>query len=108
LELLKKENCQDRIKKITNQHHLFKSKIKPYPFIKDIRQTGTILAIELYNENSSYTSSIKDSIYNFFMDKGINLRPLGNVLYILPPYCITDSELKHIYDSILSFFESLK
>jgi adenosylmethionine-8-amino-7-oxononanoate aminotransferase len=108
LELLKKEKCQQRIKSITKQHRQFKTEINAYPFIKDIRQTGTILAIEILDKNSSYTSSIKDNMYTFFMNKGINLRPLGNVLYILPPYCITDSELKQIYDSILSFFESLK
>ena len=108
LELLKKEDCQSRIKEITKQHHQFTSKIKSFDFIKDIRQTGTILALELQSENSSYTSSIKEDMYTFFMEKGINLRPLGNVLYILPPYCITDAELNHIYDSILSFFESLK
>ena len=108
LELLKKEKCQQRTKSITKQHRQFKTEINAYPFIKDIRQTGTILAIEILDKNSSYTSSIKDNMYTFFMNKGINLRPLGNVLYILPPYCITDSELKQIYDSILSFFESLK
>jgi adenosylmethionine-8-amino-7-oxononanoate aminotransferase len=108
LELLKKEDCQNKIKEIANHHNQFISKIKSFDLIKDIRQTGTILALELQNENSSYTSSIKEDMYTFFMEKGINLRPLGNVLYILPPYCITDAELNHIYDSILSFFESLK
>lgn len=108
LELLKKEDCQSRITEITKHHHQFTSKIKSFDFIRDIRQTGTILALELQSENSSYTSSIKENMYTFFMEKGINLRPLGNVLYILPPYCITDAELNHIYDSILSFFESLK
>jgi adenosylmethionine-8-amino-7-oxononanoate aminotransferase len=108
LELLKKEDCQIRIKEITKHHQQFVSRMEPYSFIKDVRQTGTILAIELQSKNNSYTSSIKEDMYSFFMKKGINLRPLGNVLYILPPYCISDTELNHIYDSILSFFESLK
>ena len=108
LELLKKEDCQTRIKEIIKHHQQFAAKIESFTFIQDVRQMGTILAVELQNENSSYTSSIKEEMYSFFMEKGINLRPLGNVLYILPPYCISDAELNHIYDSILSFFESLK
>jgi adenosylmethionine-8-amino-7-oxononanoate aminotransferase len=108
LELLKKESCQAKIKSIINNHEQFVSKIKHFDFIKDIRQTGTILAIELHNKNNSYTSSIKDEMYNFFLEKGINLRPLGNVLYIMPPYCITDQELIYIYDNINLFFKSLK
>ena len=107
-ELLKKESCQTKIKSIINNHEQFISKIKHFDFIKDIRQTGTILAIELHNKNNSYTSAIKDEMYNFFLEKGINLRPLGNVLYIMPPYCITDQELIYIYDNIILFFKSLK
>ena len=37
------------------------------------------------------------SLYNFFLDQGILLRPLGNILYIMPPYCISTEELNYVY-----------
>jgi len=50
--------------------------------------------------NTSYFSSLRDTLYNYFIDAGIILRPLGNIIYILPPYCITDTELAYIYSKI--------
>lgn len=44
---------------------------------------------------------MRDRLYQFFLSNGVLLRPLGNVLYILPPYCIQKSELEYIYDLII-------
>jgi len=46
-------------------------------------------------------------LYLFFLDKSIILRPLGNILYILPPYCITNDELNYIYSKIEQALEEL-
>jgi adenosylmethionine---8-amino-7-oxononanoate aminotransferase len=48
---------------------------------------------------------MRDRLYHFFLNKGILLRPLGNVLYVLPPYCIQADELKFIYDHIILTLE---
>jgi len=50
--------------------------------------------------NTSYFSSLRDTLYHYFLDAGIILRPLGNIIYILPPYCITNEELHYIYTKI--------
>ena len=107
LELLKKESCQKSINNIAKQHQDFIGQLEKYSVLKDIRQTGTILALELNDNDPSYTSSIASDIYGFFMSKGINLRPLGNVIYILPPYCITKEELNYIYSGIIDFLDTL-
>jgi len=52
------------------------------------------------NEATSYFNQIRDTLYNAFMEKGVLLRPLGNVLYIMPPYCITNNELQIVYRAI--------
>ena len=89
------------IKRIENAHKEFAAKIKNHPKIKTIRQTGTIVAMEWETgNNTSYFSSLRDTLYNYFIDAGIILRPLGNIIYILPPYCITDVELTYIYSKI--------
>jgi adenosylmethionine-8-amino-7-oxononanoate aminotransferase len=47
-------------------------------------------------------------LYSHFIENGVILRPLGNVIYIIPPYCIKDSELKKVYKSILSSLEKVE
>ena len=67
-----------------------------------MRQRGTIIAFELNTkEESSYFNSIKNAAYNYYLSQGVFLRPMGNVVYILPPYCITADELQKIYEVIL-------
>ncbi len=83
------------------QHSLFKEKIAGHSKVKTVRQTGTIIAIEWQTgESTSYLSSLRDRLYTYFLNKGIVLRPLGNIIYILPPYIITNEELAYIYDTI--------
>lgn len=97
IELLEKEECQIKIKEITASHRLFSETIKPLSVVSDVRQTGTVLAIELKSESSGYSSPLRHSLYDDFLAQGVILRPLGNVIYILPPYCITEQELKKVY-----------
>ena len=101
LDLFLSQDTSDSIKRIENAHREFASKIKNHPKIKTTRQTGTILAMEWETgSDTSYFSSLRDTLYKYFLNAGIILRPLGNVLYILPPYCITDAELAYIYATI--------
>ena len=89
------------ISRIESAHREFALKIKGHPKIKTIRQTGTILAMEWQTgDDTSYFNSLRDTLYLYFLAAGIILRPLGNIIYILPPYCITDAELHYIYSKI--------
>ena len=89
------------IARIAASHSRFAERIKHHPKIKEVRQTGTIIAMEWETgSNTSYFSSLRDRLYQYFLDAGIILRPLGNVLYILPPYCITNADLDYIYSKI--------
>jgi adenosylmethionine-8-amino-7-oxononanoate aminotransferase len=76
--------------------------------IRNIRQTGTILAMDIHTSETGYSSNVKDMLYSHFIENGVILRPLGNVIYIIPPYCIKDSELKKVYKSILSALEKVE
>lgn len=77
--------------------------------IRDIRQTGSILAIEIETpERTHYLNDLADKIAAFFVGRGIILRPLGNVVYVLPPYCITRNELMQIYTALEDFLNELK
>ena len=108
LELLEKEECQKSIAHISEQHKAFTSTIQYHPMLRNIRQTGTILAMDIHASEIGYSSNVKDMLYSHFIENGVILRPLGNVIYIIPPYCIKDSELKKVYKSILSALEKVE
>ena len=101
LDLLLKASTLNDIKRIADEHRHFALSISGHPKIKNIRQTGTILAIEWKTgNNTSYFNNLRDELYNFFLEQGIILRPLGNIIYIMAPYCITNEQLRYIYSQI--------
>ena len=105
-ELLMKEECRQRISQISLKQRDFRIKLKNHKKIKDIRSIGTLLAIEIETNNqSSYTNEARKRIYKFFIEKNILLRPLGNVIYILPPYVISNDQLDLIHNTIEEFLE---
>jgi adenosylmethionine---8-amino-7-oxononanoate aminotransferase len=101
LDLFTAPATTENINRIATKHKEFGRKIKDHPKVKVTRQTGTIFAMEWETgDDTSYFNSLRDVLYNYFLDAGIILRPLGNTIYILPPYCITDVQLDYIYQKI--------
>jgi adenosylmethionine-8-amino-7-oxononanoate aminotransferase len=101
LDLFLDPSTQQNINRIAAKHALFAEKVKGHRSIRTTRQTGTILALEWETgNNTSYFSNLRDKLYHYFLEAGIILRPLGNIVYILPPYCITDTELDYIYATV--------
>ena len=104
LEVFEKERTLDRIAMIAFSHQIFAEKIQSLKAIKQVRQCGTILAMEFRTDGQDgYLNTIRDRMYRYFIDRKILLRPLGHVLYILPPYCISQSDLSEIYNAISDF-----
>lgn len=101
LDLLERQETQASILRINARHEAYKEKVEQHPKLKNVRVLGTILAFELRtDERDTYFNSIRDYLYQFFIERGILLRPLGNTLYVLPPYCITDADLAKVYSAI--------
>ena len=95
------------IRRINKMHLKFVKRIGTRSSVSS-RVMGVILALELKTSGeTSYFNNLRDFAVNFFMKKGILLRPLGNVIYLVPPYCISDKDLNYIYDSIVEFLDSL-
>ena len=93
------------IDRINAAHESFVSEWLPTaPQGTQARICGTILAIEYPSATGGgYDDPLRQRIYRHHMVNGILLRPLGNVCYVLPPYCITDQELRAVYGSIRQF-----
>ncbi|HYG03632.1 MAG TPA: adenosylmethionine--8-amino-7-oxononanoate transaminase [Chryseosolibacter sp.] len=107
-DLLLTEKCQENIEMINRSHDMFISKMKQHPKVVSARHLGTICAIELSTpDGTSYDNKLRKKIYSHFLNKGILLRPLGNVIYVLPPYVITETQLLFIYGAIEEFIETI-
>ena len=66
------------------------------------------LSIELKSgENSSSCSNLREHIYSYFMDRGILMRPVGNVFYFYPTWIITEQEIDYMRSAIASFLTDL-
>ncbi|MCI3935796.1 adenosylmethionine--8-amino-7-oxononanoate transaminase [Chryseobacterium aahli] len=102
MELLLNDETQENILRISEQHYKFSKILKQHPHVENVRQTGTILAWEIKNDQeTSYFNEIGKKLYDDFLSRGIIMRPLGNVMYLVPPYCISAKELNFIYENIL-------
>lgn len=100
LHLLQENNSMQQVQWISNSNTLFAEQLRQLPAIKNIRTQGTILAFEMEEGKDEYLNTISNSITSKSMERGVYLRPLGNTVYIMPPYCITARELDTIYDTI--------
>ena len=106
LDLL--ENEPNKYLSFEEKHFFFLKKLKQFPFIKNIRVTGTIAAFDIQiNNNDGYLNSIGKRIKASSIEKGLFIRPLGNVIYLLPPLCITDNQLEKSYSIIFKILSDL-
>jgi adenosylmethionine-8-amino-7-oxononanoate aminotransferase len=110
LELLLTKKCFNQRKRIEKLHAQFCLENRSHPKLKRLESIGTILVVEYkstQNGQGKYFDPLSDTLYSYFLDHEILVRPLGNVLYLMPPYCITSFDLKHIYKHILYTLETL-
>ena len=108
LELLQTREMQDNITRINRQHLAFKKSMEQHPRVKEIRVRGVILALEIRRtKNEEYYGDFRNRLYDFFIDRGVILRPVGNIIYILPPYIIPEKLLANIYETVVLAIEKI-
>ncbi len=99
IDLLNQDNIKRGRLDIQESHSSFVKELNGFDNVLNARSIGVILAFELKESMERYGSR-RNALYTFFMDRGAYLRPLGNTIYILPPYVISKRELDSIYDAI--------
>ena len=104
LDLLKSDEVQQGMALIGEAHKVFANKLASKSKVNDVRQLGVILAFELDVPMERY-GDMRNKLYTEFMNRGVFLRPLGNTIYILPPYLIKKEELDRIYSAILEVID---
>lgn len=104
LDLLLGDECQKSIAQISKLQERFCDGLLDHPALESASSLGTILSMELETEGSKgYFASQAEANYQYFLEKGYLLRPMGNVIYLSPPYCTTNEELKEAHSVVMAF-----
>lgn len=107
LQIFDDEPVFDRIAMIARIHSERLSYLREMRQVGDTRHIGSVGALELRADDAGYLSALRPKLYEFFLRRGVLLRPLGNVVYVLPPYVIEPEELNRVYDVIVEAIETL-
>ena len=107
LDLFEEGEAMELIKNIEKSHGKIIPEFRKLPKVVDVRQTGTILAVEISSEESGYMDKRSQIIARKSLQKGVLLRPLGNVIYTLPPYVISEESLKKVYEVMLEIIRDI-
>ncbi len=101
LKIWRDEPVQNRIDMIMKSHAEASARFSARGDVENVRQKGTILAMDVVvGEGSGYLSEIQPKLYEAFLSQNVLLRPLGNTIYVLPPYCMTQDDLDAAYGAI--------
>lgn len=106
LELL--EENESLFKGLGKRYYPYLAKLQQHPRLCRVRQCGSIAAMDVVVEDEpGYLSTIGVLLRARLLEEGLLLRPLGNVVYFMPPYCITDSQLAKVFQGIENVLSSL-
>jgi len=101
LSLLQTQVMQNNLIWVNQSHLNFQKYIQNHPKVTTTRVLGVIFALEIQTESAaSYYGTLRNKLYDFFIENGVILRPVGNIVYILPPYVITDVQLEKVYEVV--------
>ncbi|MDE0310320.1 MAG: adenosylmethionine--8-amino-7-oxononanoate transaminase [Acidiferrobacterales bacterium] len=100
LKMWKQPDVLDRVSRVAEMQKLKLSQLEGSPWLTSLRRRGTIAAMDVRVPDRGYLSEIGTELYLRFQKSGVLLRPLGNTIYVLPPYCVTLDDLDRIYEII--------
>jgi adenosylmethionine-8-amino-7-oxononanoate aminotransferase len=100
LDIWETEPVRERIAALTALQAEHLARFRDDTRFENVRQTGTITAMDLKAPDPGYLSQLAPKLQKSFREARVLLRPLGNTIYVLPPYCVTSNDLKLVYDAI--------
>ena len=106
IKLLLSDECQSQRERLTASMRQAVQRFSADRTRHHVRSFGTIFAATiLHEQGSDYLNPISKDLSQFFYDRGILIRPLGNVLYIMPPYCILKDQLQKVFDTLEEYLD---
>ncbi|MBX7534803.1 adenosylmethionine--8-amino-7-oxononanoate transaminase [Qipengyuania sp. GH1] len=100
LAIWREEPVMERIDGLCARQEAHLSALSGHPAVRNGRRCGTIAALEMGDAAGSYLSDLGPRLLRRFRDADLLLRPLGNTVYVMPPYCIDDADLDRVWSEI--------
>ncbi len=107
LNIFAEERTLQRIQAIERHFQSRLNQLRELPAVGDVRGIGGIAAVELLANDSGYLAEMGPQLTAAFLARGLLLRPLGNIVYFMPPYVISDAEVDWAFDQIHAVISSL-
>ncbi len=106
LELFERENCLEKVAFINGKFNERLPELLNLDCVYDVRIIGAVGAIEIHSADG-YFANVGQTLYQEFLSRNILLRPLGNVLYFMPPYVIQEREIDWVLDEIVEVLDGI-
>jgi adenosylmethionine---8-amino-7-oxononanoate aminotransferase len=107
LQIWDDEPVGERIGRIQHDLAELSPRLQRRTDVENVRQTGTILALDVRAVEAGYLSAVSPKLYRAFIASGVLLRPIGQSIYVLPPYCSSRAELEFVVARIESALDAL-
>jgi len=102
LEIWRDEPVRERTAALAQRQAECLARFQGDTRFENVRRLGTITALDLKVPDAGYLANVAPELMKFFHTRGVLLRPLGNTIYVMPPYCVTAQDLDLVYDAILA------
>jgi adenosylmethionine-8-amino-7-oxononanoate aminotransferase len=106
LAIWQEEPVLQRIDQLAARQGEILARLSNLPGVKNPRQCGTIIALDLAAGDSGYLASVGPRAYAFAQARGVLLRPLGHTIYVMPPYCISSDDLLAVEGCLAELLEA--
>ena len=100
LDVWRDEPVLERIATLALRQAVGLASLATVPGLINPRQCGTMIAVDLATGDTGYLADVGPKLKAFFLERGLLLRPLGNTVYVMPPYCISGEDLAAVYRAI--------
>jgi adenosylmethionine-8-amino-7-oxononanoate aminotransferase len=100
IEVWESEPVRERISALSKTQARMLDPFRADPRLENVRRCGTITAMDVKVDAAGYLSTLGPRLHRSFLESNVLLRPLGNIIYVMPPYCVSEDELNAVYSSI--------
>ena len=107
LELFKQEKALEKVAHIGDRNRAQLARLMEHDKLEHPRAMGCMLAFELAGSDGHYKTDAGERLRDWYLKNGLNIRPLGPTVYLMPSYCITDDELTRAYDGLFEGLDKL-
>jgi adenosylmethionine---8-amino-7-oxononanoate aminotransferase len=107
LEIWQNEPVLERVAAVAHLHAKGLDRFREDRRFANVRQIGSIAALDIASSETGYMAAIGPQLYQGFLSRHLLVRPLGNTIYIMPPYCSGESELGQVYQAIAELADEI-